>query len=251
MSAETHLAKIPFTIQQAKDFIFSNTEKPEIIFQAAFDYGVTTEMLSEITGFSTDIVREYFASADIDSELDSSLLDNTSILVNSDLGSLESLVAFNERNGILSNTALREEVELKIIEPLNYELTFDPVRPLVQPNDDIYDAEELGVAHLTNVPATNESVESLFYGSLINLFSALDESELNQINTFPSNGGSENFQALLLTALSETPSPVVWDDEKLADLVTNEAASIINKYGTHDNAVIGVLDLSFLGLATA
>ncbi|PTN12944.1 hypothetical protein [Nitrosomonas aestuarii] len=50
-------------------------------------------MLSEITNLSPNIVHEYFAAFG----LDASELDETSILVNSDIGAPESFVRFNDK----------------------------------------------------------------------------------------------------------------------------------------------------------
>lgn len=62
MSVETQLAKFGITTQQAKDFINSNILNPGEIFQAAKDYGITTEMLGELSGYSVDAVSGYFYS---------------------------------------------------------------------------------------------------------------------------------------------------------------------------------------------
>jgi hypothetical protein len=243
ISAEVHLAKLGYSVQQANDFINANVGQAEIIFAAARENGVTTNMLSEISGHSTTVIRDYFEAAGLESKE----VDYTSLLVNSDLGSLEQLVAFNERAGILSNTSLREAV--RPLQILTYDDTFVPFYPQFQLIDGIFDSEELGVGHLTNVPAASGSEESLFYGSLIRIFLALDESELNQINTFPRNDDPKGFQVLLLDALSEPPSTIAWNDEELVDLVTHEAVRIIDEYWNGD--LVGSLDHSFLGLATA
>lgn len=247
MLAQKHLAVFGITVQQADDFIIANIDSPQIIFDTASQFGVTTRMLSEISGYSMDIVNDYFLAAGYSSAAISTEL-NVSILINSDLRELEHLVSFNTRAGVLSNAALREVVAPVINTDFDYDATFGAVKP-DQSSDHIYSSGELGVEHLDNVPATNENIESLFYGSLINIFSALDESELNQINTFPGDRDSDDFQSLLLTALSETPASIIWSDDELTDLVTTEAIAILNKFWTND--LVGILDHSYLGLATA
>lgn len=244
--AESYLNSFGITVQQARDFIDLNIEHPEIIFEVAFEYGVTTAMLSEIKGYPGDIVREYFNSIDTDGRS----LDGRSILVNSDLGSLEPLVNFNSKAGILSNVALKEGVKNELPIKAFYDPTFAPEHRDIQ-KDGSYDAEELGVGSLGNVPATSESLESLFYGSLINIFSALDESEWSQITTLRANGSTEDYHALLLTSLSTSPSSVAWSDETMAQMVKEEASYIIEKYWAPGEVLIGILDHSFLGLATA
>ena len=244
--AEKHLAKLGVTVQQAQDFIVNNASLHEIIFEAADQFGITNNILSEITNISTDIIRDYFVT----DGKDSNKLDRSSLLINSDSESLESLIDFNNNSGLLSNAALSEAVRPLLINPVIYDPFFEPVIPL-QSADGNFDAEELGVGHLGNIPATNESIESIFYGTLINIFTALDESELNQINTFPEVGDPEGFQTLLINALSEPLSPVAWTDEELSNQVAQEAAEIINKFWSGESELVGVLDHSFLGLATA
>lgn len=245
ISAELHLAKLEFTVQEALTFINSYLAQPDFIFGTARQYGVTANMLSEISGHSKDVVREYFDAAGLDSKQ----LDYTSMLVNSDLSTLEYLVSFNSNTGILSNDLLISETQpLTHVDPLEFNDFFDLIYDF-QPIDGIYDAEELGVGHLNNVSATPESIKSLFYGSLINMYSALDETELGQINAFPRNDDPEGFQALLLSVLSESPTSIVWTEENLAEMVKIEAAHIIDEYYESVNGLVGVLDHSFLGLA--
>lgn len=244
ITAQEHLAKLGITVQQALDFIETNVDQPDVIYSAARQNGVTNEMLNEITTFSTTVISEYFVSAD----LDPVKLDYTSILANFDLATLETLVGFNNNTGVLSNASLGEAVRPLLVEPLVYDFSFDPIYSHIQPNDGIYDAEELGVGHLSDVPATNESVESLFYGSLINMFSMLDESELNEIDLFPKDDNPEGFQVLLLEALSDSSS-TVRTDEQVADLVIVNAAQIVDTFWVGD--FVGILDHSYLGLATA
>lgn len=247
MSVEKHLAKFGVTVQQAKDFIKSNAQQPENIFDIAFDNGVTTEMLSELSGYSIDIVREYFDAA----KLNSIKLDYTKLLINSDLNSLESLITTNVRSGLLSNTSLQELVLSKIEDPLDYEAFFEPFKDF-QDDDGIYDVDELGVNNLTSIPATAESLKSIFYGSLINIYSRLDDAELNQINQFPNKESSE-YQSFLLSALN-SPSTISRNDTNLSTLIMNEASNIINQYWTGldpDTGNVdyrtGIFDFSLLG----
>lgn len=249
MLAEKYLADLGITIQQANDFINTNLGEPQKIFEAASQYGVTTRMLGEITGYSRDIVNQYFPNPDM-----GKLLDKCK-LVNSDLGSLESLVAFNTREGILSNASLRAIVKPQIDSVYVYDLTFRSSNPELQLKDDLYSSGELGVENLNNVPAPTidniesiVNIESIFYGTLINMLSTLDQAELNQINTFPRNDNPDEFQLLISNLLTESPTPIAWNDEQLADLVTTEAVNIIAKYWTND--LFGILDHSYLGLAT-
>ncbi|MBX3617283.1 hypothetical protein [Nitrosomonas sp.] len=223
MSAESHLAKFGVTVQQAEDFINANIRNPGDIFQAAREYGVTTEMLSELSGYSVDDVRGYFDSIEVNSRQ----LDFTKILINSDLGSLESLISTNQKEGLLSNDSLEKLVSSKIIDPGDYKSFFQPVKSY-QDDDGIYDADELGVSSLGNIPATEGSLKSVFYGSLINIFSRLDDAEMNQIKVFP-NKESGEYQSLLVNALN-SPAEISRNDADLANLVVNETVDTIANY---------------------
>lgn len=248
ITVEAHLAKFGVTVQQAKDFINSNIQSPGNIFQAARDYGVTTEMLSKLSGYSVDIVREYLEITGKNSRN----LDYTHIMINSDLGSLEFLIAINERNIFLSNTSLKESVLSKLGNSFDYEEFIKPTKPY-QASDGIYDAEELGTCgSSTSIPATTESLESLFYGSLINMFSRLDDTELNQIIEFPDKE-SDQYRSLLIADLN-SPSTTSRSDADLANLVVNEATNTINNFweGVDPDTHIvdyrtGLLDFGLLG----
>jgi len=241
ISAEEHLAKLGLTSQQALNFIIVNVEQPEKIFDAAFASGVTINMLSEITNISTNIIVNYFSNAELNPEE----LDQTSILVNSDLGNFESLVGFNNNSGDLSNSSLSEAVRTSLENPNRLDFFFLDVFSF-QSADGIYDAEELGVGNLENVPATEESLESLFFGTLINSFSQLDESELNLIRTFPHDGSMDEYQMLLSEVFDESSAPGLWTSEQLAELVVEEANDIISDFFTDDLIFVGTLDRSFL-----
>jgi hypothetical protein len=152
MLAEKRLSELGFTLSQAIDFINTNVNQPQIIFDVASEHGVNTRMLSEISGYSKDVVHEYFLNAGYDSATINTQL-NTNLLVNSNLGSLESLVAFNEREGVLSNASLREVVKPTIDANYDYDGTFGPAN-LNQSDDGVYSSGELGVENLNDVLAT-------------------------------------------------------------------------------------------------
>lgn len=237
ISAEEHLAKFSLTVKDANEFITANLNQPDVIFYAALDHGVTTSMLNQITNYSPEIICQYFNAAGFEC----GELDETSILLNRNADVLEKLVNFNQNIGILSNNSIREEIEPQLISPQVPHVFFGPTYSL-QENDGLYDAAELGIAHLNEVTASNESIESLFYGALINVFSALDESELMQINAFPDDGSAEEFQTMFLDMLNDMPEPIVWTEEEMFQLVVSEAIGIMNGFVLPDIDFIGRID---------
>jgi hypothetical protein len=270
MSTESILNKQGVTIQGAKDFIESNVKlnQPEIIFTAALDHAVTTSMLNEITGYSIDEINtyflEYFKSIGIDDH-DSfkriSELNEIGKLVNSDsdLEDLKDLIALNNYSkGVLSTSSLQGKVKPLINSDVSEEFDTDffaPIYSFQQKTGYVYDPEELGVKGLNNIAATTEITASIFYGTLINVFSRLDNSELDQINKFSGDQNSEAYRTFLhtsLTSISITPRT----NEELANLVVTEAVRIVQAsdiflpdHGIHILDNIGILDHSFLGLS--
>ena len=234
------LAYLGLTVEQANQFIQENIGQPKIIYDAAYDVGITTQHLNDITGYSTDTIKNFFATF----ELDTSLLDEVKILFNSDLGDLANLVEFNDHSGVLSTASLGDQVKLDA-DSSNYSAFYGPVFSYQQA-DGIYTPDELGVSHLSNVPATDESIESLVYGTLINIYSALDETELSQLKGFSHNESNVNeYRSLLTDALSD---PANRSDQNLADLIADETGILIDEYWNNMD-VIGILDHSILGLA--
>ena len=234
------LKEIPATRQQALDWIYAHVNQSEIIFQVAFENGITTSMLGDLTGFSNSQISNYFAVHGFDS----SLLDEVGILLNSNLGSLTHLVDFNDHNGILSTTSLSDVVKVSFEdESLSYDAFFESIFDY-QENDGIYSPDELGVAHLGNITASDENIESIFFGTLINIFQQFDATEYQQIMESPGN------QALLFEALSDAPAVTLWSEAELAEQVSSYAADLINEFWD-DIALVGILDHSFLGEAAA
>ena len=236
------LTHYQITIDQAHEFILANIKQPDVIFDIAEQFGITTQHLGDITGYSTDIIRDFFSSYGLDT-ID---LDDIKILFNSELANGASLVQFNNHSDVLSTASLGSLVKADV-ELLDYSEFFEPIFSY-QKDDGFYTPDELGVSHLgNNVPATEESIESLVYGTLINIYAGLDDSELTALEGFSHNASNINeYRALLTDALSD---PVNRSDEELANLIANETAVLIDEYWYGDVIVNGSLDLSLLGLA--
>lgn len=246
MSVEKHLNKLEITVKQANDFISANINDPQKLFYAALENAITTEMLNEITSYSTDAIREYFAV----NGFDSNKLDKTHTLVNFDSCSLESLVDYDKNaEGILSVSSLRAKVEPLTRHPdyvSYYDEIFFEKTYAFQVKDGVYDSEESGIKHLDNIPATDENLESIFYGSLINIFSRIDELEFKQIDNFSGDKNSVEYRSLLFNSITSLPIDPI-DSNTLEKNVIDDAVRIIVEHQT--SGIVGLLDASFLGLA--
>jgi len=263
-SAQSHLATYGVTVQQANDFILSNADQPATIFNTAKQFGVTTLMLSEISGISTDVISNFFASFGMNTdELNGIIpvnIPSSHKLLPDNLASLSNLIVFNTNSGILSTDSLREQIFLDAYEP-DYIEAFNP-NNYQGASDGVFTAEELGVAHLDNLPATTGTLESLVYGTLINALRAIDESEIIQIitylNTHPNptdNTVTSEFVTLMNDVFSDPSSdPVFRDDVQLAKAMYNVGDGFVEDVIRNDfndiliTSLIGVTTVSMLEL---
>lgn len=241
-TGEQVLAHYQITVAYANEFILANIRQPDIIFDTAEEFGITTQHLSNITGYTTETISNFFSSFG----LDTIELDDINILFNSQLDNGFSLVGFNNRSDVLSTSSLGSLVKAEV-DILDYSDFFEPIFSY-QKDDGLYTPDELGVPDLGNdIAATQESIESLVYGTLINVYAWLDDSELTVLKSFSHTATNINeYRSLLIDALSD---PTTRSDEELANLIADETAALINEYWYGDVIVNGTLDLSLLGLA--
>ncbi|MCP5243717.1 MAG: hypothetical protein H6940_09850, partial [Burkholderiales bacterium] len=252
------------TVQQARDFILSHVDQPATIFNAAKQFGVTTLMLSEITGYSTDVISSFFASFGMNTDEWNGIIPvdtpNGHKLLPDNLASLSHLIVFNTNAGVLSTDTLRANILPNAYEP-DYVAVFNP-NNYQGASDGVFTAEELGVAHLSNLPATRETMESLIYGTLINAFRAIDESEIIQVVTYlgahpdpTDNTVTSEFTTLMNDVFGDPSSdPVYRDDAQLARGVYQVTDGLIDDIIRNDfddiliTSLIGVTTVSMLEL---
>jgi hypothetical protein len=97
---------------------------------------------------------------------------------------LTSLLRLNTNTGVLSNAALQTSVVAAAGGDLPHYLElFDP-SGIDGAEDGTWTTAELGFSHLGNLPATVATLESLFYGTWINLFKSIDTAEALQLSAF-------------------------------------------------------------------
>jgi len=177
MSSASHLALFGITKEEANDFILSHVDTPQTIFEAASLLGMPTTMLSEVTGFSEELVSGYFTA----SGLDTTILDNGSFagkreILSADAAAmLGDYISLNHHEGVLSNSALREKIAASSFAG-DYDAYFNPDN-FKGAEDGVFTPEELGFSHLGNLPATRETIESLVYGTAIRFLQAMDSEE--------------------------------------------------------------------------
>ena len=236
------------TVKQAMDFILANINNPEAIYNGASELGITTQHLSDITGYPADAIKNYFESSGLSVEV----LDEVKLLFNSNLGHLDYLVNYNTHTGSLSTISLSEQVKASLDDPTQYEALFESIYGYEEA-DGLYTPDETGISHLGSISAAPESLESIFFGTLINIINSLDIGELQQIGNFPpiTADNLNDFIVLVSDSLSDTPA-TPYPDSFLQENVVKDAVTLIEDYWSPDSQVIGILDDSpFLGLVIA
>lgn len=189
--AASHLAQYGIDLQDAVAFVQANQGNPVLLLNISRDYGLTFDMLGELFGnLSGGEVEAYFRSH--------GLLENEpepgsggAALIPAQWAKVATVVALNENAGELSNASIRAKVIAQTGEAA-YLKAFDPMQYEAEgtPSDGILTAEELGLGHLANLPATVETVESLLYGTIIKIQQSLDMTEAMQMGTFMQTNSS-------------------------------------------------------------
>ena len=169
-------------------------------------------------------------------ELDTAELDNN----NTDLPFLHNLVGFNNNAGSLSTASLKENILSKLAMPFLYSENIFSINGFSGMGDDgVFTTDELIFKHLGNIPATTENVESLVYGTLINTYKAIDQSELSQIKDFAEDPSTTAIPfilshpsiypdaAELFTNVFSDPAPTsIYSDQQIAEAIIHHVAGV-------------------------
>lgn len=244
MSTSSYLANFNVTIEQAKGFVFAHLDDPTTIFTTARQYGITNEMLGEIAGYSADEVRGFFGSFSINAgELD------PEPVFPSDMLQFSSLIALNTATGALSTASLREQVIAQTGESA-YNAAFDP-NQFFGGLDDVFTASDLGIAELGDLPATAETLESLFYGSIVHLASTVDTQELAEIGNFVqtnaaglANGDPAAMAALLTLVqgvVEDLATQPAFSEPMISEVAVGSAVALVGFASQHDQSLFDEL----------
>lgn len=187
--AASHLAQYGIDFQDAVAFVQANQGDPTLLFNISHDYGLTFEMLGELFGnLSGGEVEAYFRSHGLledEPAPEPEPEPGGAELIPAQWAKVATLVSLNQNTGELSNASIRAKVIAQTSEAAYYE-AFDPMQYETEgvPSDGVLTAEELGLGHLADLPATVETVESLLYGTIIKIQQSLDLSEALQMSSF-------------------------------------------------------------------
>jgi hypothetical protein len=89
----------------------------------------------------------------------------------------------NDRSGGLSTLTIRTAVLNAIADDSKYWSLFDPAK-YEGSGDGFFSPEELGVSHLGTLPATAETIESLYYGTFFDVSTTIDYTEAGAIGLY-------------------------------------------------------------------
>ena len=108
------------------------------------------------------------------------------------MAQLSSLITLNQNGGVLSNESMRTEVLAALgNSQVAYDAVFDPSE-FDSDGNGTFSTAELGFSHLGELPATEATLESLFYGTIIRLFSNVSNGEVEDMEAYmdahPSDG---------------------------------------------------------------
>lgn len=252
MSTSAYLATFGVTLEQARAFVTANLANPQVIFNTALQYGVTNQMLGEIAGnYTADDVRAFFNAKGFDS---GALDDNYAVQILPPGLGLESIMALNANTGTLSTASLAARVGATT-GTAAYNAAFDPSN-YVGAFDGTLAPEDLGFSQLGTLPATSDTLQSLFFGSVINGLRQVDQQEAQQFQAFVSanrgalkSGNADVFADYvdLMQGIMADPATPWIDDASMAQLATAAGVYYVQLIAAdHDIALVDGLLGAFI-----
>lgn len=209
MNVADLLSRQGVTMQQASDWVQAHLTTPGDIYNICLDFGINSGMLAEIVQPFVPGVVAFDVEAFFTAQGFNALgLRNAGTLppvpmptpvprpvpvdpgqaifaglLPQELGGLFSFMALNNNGGALSNANLRAASLSQGGQAGDYWALFNPAS-FGGEGDGVWTPGELGFGGLGNLPATAETLESLFYGTIIRLARSLDQQEVDQLDAF-------------------------------------------------------------------
>jgi hypothetical protein len=240
ITAALQLASFGFSMADAHTWVFAHLDNPALIEQVAGQYGITNGMLAEIAGndITQQQVVQFFASQGINSaSLDAN--ETRLALAPNAMTALPSLLSLNDNEGSLATEALRAEVQAKTGKLQYWEL-FSPNR-LAGAQDGVLSPLELGTSALGTLKATPQTIESLFYGTMIKMLGFVDGGELADIQALAAKSATEietgdkaavaAYELLVNTALQDAAAKPL-DGQTIHGVLVDAAVDAIDLVGT-------------------
>lgn len=251
--AITLLAQHGYTLSDLRPVVNQWVEaSPTDLYEAAVQYGLRLDILAEISGqYSPSELDGIFQARD----LNTAVLGGTgggaggggTPLFSGDLPSFfQQLVGFNDQDGVPANDVIRAKVLAQGVSQAAYEAAFSASH-YAGAGDGNFDVSDLGFSHLGAFAATQANLESLYFGTIIRTFNAIDEQELNEIIQFgelheePMAAGDpatlQAYLQLLQSVFEDPAQPPMFPAEVLADTVAMATAFWIQNVGTQGGSL--------------
>lgn len=263
------------SMQQASDWVQANLGQPINIYNVCLEFGINSAMLAEIVqpfvpGVSAFDVEAFFSTQGFNALAlrNAGPLPPTPMpqpvpvpqpgpgeggfgsFFPQEFAGLFSFITLNDNTGALSNASLREASMAQSGQGSAYWTLFNAAS-IGGSDDGVWTAAELGFGGLGNLPATAETLESLFYGSIIRVVRSIDQQEVNQLEAFVTANesalelGNPTAVNSLISQLSQafsTPAAVpLVSDQELAAFLPFVTSTAIQLVGTGNPDLFGGL----------
>lgn len=245
MTTSQYLAQFGVSLQDAKNFIMANINNVGNIYTVAKSFGITNQMLAEIYGGVTaNDVKNFFQAHGFDpNALENMVQEYQSDFLDDDMNELSFLVSLNTYSGELSTASLRAKIIANTNEA-DYNKAFSPTTYNGY-SDGTFSASDLGFSHLGNLSATQETVESLFFGTTIKAYKAIDMNEIMEIQSFIqanqaaiASGNTDVLSQhvdLMISVFEDAANPQIIPDSQIADLLVLSGTTFVEVVSTGDS----------------
>lgn len=254
MSTSSYLANFGVTIEQASQYVHANMHDLHGIAATARQYGITDEMLGEIAGhaagthYSGAEVRGYLAGFGVNTAGLSA-----ESLFPSEMLQFSSVMTLNVETGTLSTASLRTQVIARTGEAA-YNAAFDP-NHYAGGLDGVFSVADLGVSSLGDLPATAQTLESLFYGTIVRLAGTLDMQEAFDVAAFVNTHRAamesgdpaveSAFLALMHGIVEDHAMMPALTDTQIAQAAVASAVALVGFASQHDQSLFAELLTGF------
>lgn len=255
-TASSVLAQHGWTTAQAAQWIQAHLNDPAQIQNAMASLGLDYTMLSEVAaqlqpGITPAQIQQFFQASIPQPQPGPQVPGAGEAVFPTEL---QNLVSLNQNTGVLSNANVRSIALQQGVSAERYDQLFSP-SSIDLNGDGILSTNELGLSALGNLPATSDTVASLLYGTVINVYHALDMQELMSIGNFVSAHANEiaynpnspyvaQLESMMVDALSTPAAQPILSDAQIANALGMVVAGMAQSYGNggalFDDAFSGI-----------
>ena len=252
MTASEQLEKFGLSVDVAREWIVAHLNAPKAIYDVALAGGLSNDMIAEILsplapGLDGKTVEGFFTLHGFaGSALNNSTPVNSKApVLSDDMTSLTGLVGMNTHEGTLSTASLRQAVHAELDDAGLYSQLFNPDN-YIGAEDGLFTADEIGVPGLAAIAATSANLESLYYGTMINVLKSVDTNEVHQLYDFitanqaaleaGSETAAEQLSCLMLSAFEDPADAPAFSDDLIAAAIRQGTAVAVQIVGGSDDS---------------